>query len=115
MWGCALNPSFASLPARSTMRANPAVVNGAPRSDVNMNGDLGSCSRWSRRRARRMRAGCALLDPADVQGGRFEVHLIPAARRDLVDPTIAAHAGRIVKLMAGASSLERPANAKRDD
>ena len=25
-----------------------------------------------------MGAGCALLDPADVQGGRFELHLIPA-------------------------------------
>jgi hypothetical protein len=25
-----------------------------------------------------VRAGRALLSPADVQGGRFEVHLIPA-------------------------------------
>jgi hypothetical protein len=40
------------MPARSTMRAKPAVVNGAPRSDVKMKGDFGSCSRWSRRRAR---------------------------------------------------------------
>ena len=29
-----------------------AVVNGEPRSDVNTNGDFGSCSRCSRRRAR---------------------------------------------------------------
>jgi hypothetical protein len=26
----------------------------------------------------RMRAGSTLLDPADVQGGRFEVDLVPA-------------------------------------
>lgn len=29
-----------------------AVLNGAPRSEVNTKGDFGSCSRWSRRRAR---------------------------------------------------------------
>ena len=40
------------LPARSTIRANPAVVNGAPRSQVNTNGDFGSCSRCSLRSAR---------------------------------------------------------------
>jgi hypothetical protein len=34
MCGCALKPSFAKVPARSIMRANPAVLNGAPRSDV---------------------------------------------------------------------------------
>jgi hypothetical protein len=33
-----LKPSFAASPARSTIRANPAVVNGAPRSDVNTKG-----------------------------------------------------------------------------
>jgi hypothetical protein len=66
------------------MRANPAVVNGAPRSEVNTKGEFGSCSRWSRRRARSSspRIGCvlarsALLDPSDVQRGRSEVHLIP--------------------------------------
>jgi hypothetical protein len=36
-----------------------------------MNGDLGSCSRLSRRSARvpqdRVRAGCALFDPTDMQ------------------------------------------------
>ena len=31
--------------ARSTMRAKPAVLKGAPRSDVNTKGDFGSCSR----------------------------------------------------------------------
>jgi hypothetical protein len=47
-------------PARSIIRAKPAVVNGAPRSDVNTNCDLGSCSRWSRRKARSWspRIGC---------------------------------------------------------
>ena len=47
-------------PARSTMRAKPAVVNGAPRSVVNTKGDFGSCSRWSRRSARNSspRIGC---------------------------------------------------------
>jgi hypothetical protein len=40
----------ARWPARSTMRATPAVVNGAARSDVNTNGGGGSCSRFSRRR-----------------------------------------------------------------
>ena len=34
MWGCALKANFTSAPARSTMRANPAGLNGAPRSDV---------------------------------------------------------------------------------
>ena len=43
--GCAWKPSLAALPTRSTIRANPAVVNGAPRSDVKINGDFGSCSR----------------------------------------------------------------------
>jgi hypothetical protein len=51
MCGCAFKPGLAALPARSTMRAKPVVVNGAPRSDVKMNGAFGSCSRWSRRRA----------------------------------------------------------------
>ena len=47
-----LEVEAAAPPARSTMRAKPAVVNGAPRSDVNTNGDLGSCSRAKRRSAR---------------------------------------------------------------
>jgi hypothetical protein len=34
------------------LRATPAVLKGAPRSEVNTNGDTGSCSRWRRRRAR---------------------------------------------------------------
>ena len=29
-----------------------------------------------------MRAGGALLDPADVQGGRSEVHLLPVGHKD---------------------------------
>ena len=55
--------------------AKPAVVNGEPRSDVNTNGDLGSCSRCSWRSARSSSptigwvARGAPLDPADVQSG----------------------------------------------
>ena len=49
----ALNDSLATFPARSIIRANRAVVNGAPRSEVNTIGDFGSCPRWSRRRALR--------------------------------------------------------------
>jgi hypothetical protein len=65
MCGCALKPSFAAAPARSTILAKPAVVNGAPRSEVNMNGDLDSCSRCSPRNARSSspRIGCLLGDP----------------------------------------------------
>jgi hypothetical protein len=37
--------AIAWIPALSTIRAKPAVVNGPPRSLVNTNGDLGSCSR----------------------------------------------------------------------
>jgi hypothetical protein len=33
-----------------------------------------------------MRAGSALLDPADVQGGRSEVHLLPAEVHQLGYP-----------------------------
>ena len=45
MCGCALKPNFATAPTRSIIRANPAGLNGAPRSDVNTNGDLDSCNR----------------------------------------------------------------------
>jgi hypothetical protein len=38
----------ADAAARSSIRAKPAVVNGAPRSETNMNGD-GGASRWKRR------------------------------------------------------------------
>ena len=40
------------MPARSIIRANPAVVKGEPRSELNTKGDFGSWSRCSRRRAR---------------------------------------------------------------
>ena len=55
---------------------------------MNTNGDFGSCSRWSRLRERnsspRIGAcwGC-LVDPADVQGGRSEVDLIPSQVRQV--------------------------------
>jgi hypothetical protein len=65
----------ASAPARSIIRANPAVVNGPARSLVNTNGDVGACSRCKRRSARNSSsrigwvARGAALDPSDVQGG----------------------------------------------
>jgi hypothetical protein len=45
MCGWALKPSFAVSPARSIMRAKPAVVKGEPRALVKTNGEDGSCSR----------------------------------------------------------------------
>ena len=51
MFGWALIWSPAPAAARSIMRANPAVVNGEPRSMTKMKGDVG-LSRCSRRRAR---------------------------------------------------------------
>jgi hypothetical protein len=51
MCGCALNASPAASPARSASLAKPAVANGAPRSDVNTNGDSAP-SRCSLRSAR---------------------------------------------------------------
>ena len=52
-------------PARSAIRAKRAVVNGVPHSDVNSNGDLGSCSRLTLRRARNSSPwiGCVLCVP----------------------------------------------------
>jgi len=50
------------------MRVKPAVVNGAPRSDMNTNGDWGSFSRCTQFVAEaRMGARGALLDSTDVQ------------------------------------------------
>ena len=62
IWGCALKASLATVPARSTMRANPAGVNGALRSLVNTNGDFGSCCRSNFRSALNSspRIGCVL-------------------------------------------------------
>ena len=37
-----MKPSFASSPARSIIRAKPAVLNGAPRSDVKTNAQFGA-------------------------------------------------------------------------
>ena len=59
---------MASTLVRSTSLANPLVVNGDPRSEVNTNGDLGSCSRCSFLKARISSPGMggrvALLDPS---------------------------------------------------
>jgi hypothetical protein len=54
----------ADTAARSSMRAKPAVVNGDPRSETNMNGDAGA-SRWRRRNALISRPvkGCVLGVP----------------------------------------------------
>jgi hypothetical protein len=67
---------------RGTMRAKPAVVKGAVRVHFGARSDLGSWSRWSRRKVRnsspdRVGTGRALLDATDVQGGRFELDLLP--------------------------------------
>ena len=78
------------------MRANPAVVNGAPRSEVKTNGDRGSCSRCRRRSARsssptiRVRRRRPLLDAADVQGGGCEVDLLPSEIDQLAGPKAVA-------------------------
>jgi hypothetical protein len=62
MCGCAGKPRPAASPARSTIRAKPPVVNGDPRSDVNTNGDFGSCARFKRRHQQRRRQRIAMLD-----------------------------------------------------
>ena len=64
------------------MRAKPAVVKGAVRVHFGARSDLGSWSRWSRRKVRnsspdRVGTGRTLLDATDVQGGRFELDLLP--------------------------------------
>ena len=92
MCGCALKAKFASLPARSTMRANPAVLKGAPRSEVNTKALLGFLLALQPPQGPqfvpkdRMGARCALLDPAHVQGGRSELHLIPTQVHKLRSP-----------------------------
>ena len=74
---------MASTPARSIMRAKPPVENGEFLSDVNTNGDFGSCSRGNLRRARILVADngvggrCALLGPAYVEDGVGKIDLIP--------------------------------------
>jgi hypothetical protein len=62
----------ADTAARSSIRAKPAVVNGAPRSETNMNGDGGRLplepTQGSHFAAGQgMRARCAVLCPTDVQ------------------------------------------------
>jgi hypothetical protein len=50
--GFEAEPCLHTGPARSTIRAKPVVVNGAPRSEVKTKGDFGSSSRCSRRSIR---------------------------------------------------------------
>ncbi len=80
------------LPARSTILAKPAGLNGAPRSDVNTKGDLGSCSRCSRRRARSSspRIGCVLGVPC------FTLRTCRVALRSPPDPSVGPPARRLV-------------------
>jgi hypothetical protein len=52
MCGWIGKPMSAAFPSRASIFLNPAVVNGAPRSEVNTNGEAGCCSRLSRRSAR---------------------------------------------------------------
>jgi len=71
---------LAWTPARSTIRAKPAVVNGDPRSLVNTNGDLKSCSLAQGPHFiadNGMGGRRALLGPADVQDSVGEIDLIP--------------------------------------
>ena len=83
MCGWALNLSFASDPARSTMRANPAVVNGAPRSEMNTNGGLrllpraaAAAGRVARPRGQGELQGVPFFTRRTWEGGRFEVDLV---------------------------------------
>jgi hypothetical protein len=80
MCGCALNASLAAMPARSIMCANPAVVNGAPRSDVKTKGDFGSYSRWARSSSPRIGwvLGVPCLTLRTCRVAVREVHLISA-------------------------------------
>ena len=84
MCGWAGKPRPAASPARSTSLAKPAVENGGPRSHVNTNGDLGSCSRCSWRSARSSspRIGCVAGVPCltlrTCRMRLIEVDLIPA-------------------------------------
>src|SRR5215467_2935744 len=64
MYGCTGKPRSAATPSLPTILRNPAGVNGAPRSDVKINGDAGSCSRLSRRRARSSRPDNGWTDSA---------------------------------------------------
>ena len=63
------------------MRAKPAVLNGAPRSETNMNGD-GSASRRKAAQCphltagQGMGAGRAIFGPTDVQDSLSEINLI---------------------------------------
>lgn len=60
-----LEAQLAPCPGSLDHSGEPGVLNGAPRSDVNTKGLLGSCSRCSRRRARNSSPsnGCVLGVP----------------------------------------------------
>jgi hypothetical protein len=79
MCGCALIVSLAAMPARSIMRAKPAVVNAAPRSEVNTKGDLESTDHSL------SGTGLALFflgRTAEVKAGRILLHWpVSTARR----------------------------------
>jgi hypothetical protein len=84
MCRCALKASLATFPARSIIRAKPAVVTGPPRSEVRRMVILAPALAAAAagrliRPEYGMRARGALLDPADVQACGPEVQLIPTA------------------------------------
>src|SRR5262249_53104226 len=60
MCGPPLKVKCASPPARSTMRANPAVLKGSPRSETNTCADLGAPLSGARPRPRSGIRGCAV-------------------------------------------------------
>jgi hypothetical protein len=81
------------LQSAGVMAQSRFIVNGEPRSDVKTNGDLGSCSRANRRKARNSspKIGCVepFRDPADGKRRPFEVDLIPAQVHELADAGMA--------------------------
>ena len=77
--GMSRKPSLASTPARSTMRAKPAVEKGDSSPDVNTNCDFGSCSRCNLRRARIFIATTGWV--AGVPLGDLFDHLVGAGEK----------------------------------
>ena len=98
------------------MRAKPAVVNGDPRSLVNTNGDLKSCSLAQGPHFiadNGMGGRRALLDPPDVQDGVGEIDLIPTQVDKLGRPQTMAegnqdHGGIPVTPAIGLGGIDQP-------
>src|SRR5215831_21403744 len=90
MCGCTGNLNFAATPNRMTILRKPAEVNGAPRSEVKMMGETGSCSRLSWRKARTAGNGMdswrTILGSIDVQSTVTEVDSVPTQGHKLAYP-----------------------------